>query len=738
MLSNQSRNNATSNEHALIKDNVGDSALGLAVFELLKDVGITIDKNRLNTALGRVSGLNTHEDKLLTLLETLGVSDEPDIMQQPDAAYMPLFVHHQTLGYGRIVQKYGLSWVFEGLDGRVNCQTSDLDFVAKIRTSDKLIGEKKVRFHELLTQNLKGHKGVVVEAVIASLIINLLALAISLFSMQVYDRVIPTNSKYTLIILASGVALMILFEAAMKFARSKVMDKMVINMDEELSRSIFERLLAVRVDKMPNSVGSLAAQLRGYEQVRSFFTASTLFTLVDIPMSLLFIVLIAVIGSPIVAIIPLIAAVIGIIIGLSNRKKIDKISAENATASYLKTGILVEAVEGMETIKAGSGNWKFLSKWLDVTSETIDNDLKMRHANDNLNYSVQMLQQISYVSIVIAGAFVVMSQGMTIGGLIACTILGGRILAPIMSAPNLLVQYSHAKAAKANIERLFELEQDNNDVAHPLAPSKIHGWYQCHNMTFNYEGNERNALNIEHLDIKAGERVAILGSIGSGKSTLLKILSGMYMPTSGHVLLDGLDIGHISRESMSDQVGYLQQDHRLFQGTLRENLLIGMPAPPDDVINEVLHRTGLIRLVSGHSSGLDLPISEGGKGLSGGQKQLVAFTRLVLTEPSVWLLDEPTASMDNMQENQCLQVLAQELQDPTKTLIVSTHKMGLLALVNRIIIMADGKVVMDGPKQAVLSKLIQNEQNAKEAMQKVKGKETRQGIGVSSNSPSSS
>lgn len=722
MSFNQPDNNFMSNTQthvALSKDSIGNNPLGLAIFELLKDVGITVDKNRLDTALTHVEELDDHEDKLMVLLDILGVADEPDIFDEPDAAYMPLFVHHKSLGYGRIVQKYGLSWLFEGVNGRVSCQGDDLDFVAKIRASDRLVSEKRVSFHELLMQNLKGHKGVVVEAVVASLIINLLALAISLFSMQVYDRVIPTNSKYTLIILASGVALMIIFEASMKFARSKVMDKMVIGIDEVLSRKIFERLLAVRVDKMPGSVGSLAAQLRGYEQVRSFFTASTLFTLVDIPMSILFIVLIAVIGSPIVAVIPVVAAIIGITLGLSSRKKIDKISSENATANYLKTGLLVETVEGMETIKSGSGNWRFLSKWLSVTGDTIDNDLKMRHANDNLNYSVQMLQQISYVSIVIAGAFVVMSQGMTIGGLIACTILGGRILAPIMSAPNLLVQYSHAKAAKANIERLFDLEQDNNDVAHPLAPSRIYGHYQCHDMTFNYAGNERNALNIEQLEIKAGERVAILGSIGSGKSTLLKILSGLYMPTDGHVLLDGLDISHISREAMSEQVGYLQQDHRLFQGTLRENLLIGMPAPADDVISETLHRTGLIRLVSNHSSGLDLPISEGGKGLSGGQKQLVAFTRLVLTKPSVWLLDEPTASMDNMQENQCLQVLAQELIDPTKTLIVSTHKMGLLALVNRIIIMADGKVVMDGPKQSVLARLLQNEQNAKDAMKRI-------------------
>lgn len=302
------------------------------------------------------------------------------------------------------------------------------------------------------------------------------------------------------------------------------------------------------------------------------------------------------------------------------------------------------------------------------------------------------------------------------GGLIACTILGGRILAPIMSLPNLLIQHSHAKAAQMNIERLFSLAQDNDNVSHPLSPSKIYGNYQCERLQFKYGENDRLALDVPRLVINAGERVAILGSIGSGKSTLLKMLSGLYAPTSGSVLVDGLDMGHISRESLNHQIGYLQQDHRLFQGTLRENLLIGMPTPSDDVLNKALHRTGLIRLVSGHSNGLDLPISEGGKGLSGGQKQLVAFTRLVLTQPSVLLMDEPTASMDNQQAQQCLRVVAEELKDPTKTLIVSTHKMELLALVNRIIIMANGQIVMDGPKQMVLNQLMKNEQNAHQRM----------------------
>lgn len=697
-----------------------DQELGFAVAEILKEQGYPVDKNRLQSSIEKISQISDPSNKLVTLLEVLGIQDLPQIMPQPDPAYMPLIVYHRELGWGRIVQQtHQDQWLFQQMGKSVRCHTPEISFVAKVTLTNAHIIQKNITFAQLLRQNLSKHKAIILEAVIASLLINFLALAASLFSMQVYDRVIPTKSVPTLVILASGVALVILFEMAMKFARAKIMDNMVMGLDQNLSRDVFERLLKVRVDKMPPSVGSLAGQLRGYEQVRSFFTASTLFGLVDIPMSILFIVVIAVMGSPWVALVPIIAGIIGIIIAINSRNKVDKLAAEGAAASYAKTGILVETVEGMETIKAGAGNWKFLSRWLNVMNVTTHNDLKMRHTNDNLNYTIQMLQQISYVGIVIVGSMVVIENEMTQGGLIACTILGGRILAPIMMLPNMLIQYSHAKAAQKGLEALFTLPQDNQGVSYPLSPTKIYGNYQCNGLIFKYAGNDRPALQIPQLTIRAGERVAILGSIGSGKSTLLKLLSGLYAPSDGHILLDGLDITQISRESLSDQVGYLQQDHRLFQGTLRENLLIGMPTPPDDVIQQALLRTGLIRLVTSHSSGLDLPISEGGKGLSGGQKQLVAFTRLILTQPSIWLLDEPTASMDNQQEQQCLHVLAQELQNPDpnkqkRTLIVSTHKMGLLALVDRIIIMANNQIIMDGPKQAVLNQLAKNEEAAKQ------------------------
>ena len=688
-----------------------------AIKHLLGQQGYPVDNIRLHDVVKRHSELSDRQGQsihelggVIAVLKGIGITDTPEILEQPDAAFLPLLAYRSDIGWGVIdSQTPQKIWNFRQADKQVHTRVDELSLVLRIRLQEDHVKQRKASFSDLLKSDLGNYKGILIEAVIATFLINMLALAVSLFSMQVYDRVIPTRSEYTLIILASGVFLVIVFEAFMKFSRSRIMDKVVVGLDQYLSREVFQRLLKVRIDQMPGSVGSMAAQLRGYEQVRSFFTASTLFGLVDLPMTIIFISLIAFIGSPLVAVIPVIAAVIAITMGLIARKRIDVIAAEGAKASYYKTGLLVEAVEGVETIKAGAGSWKFLSRWLNVMDVTIKNDLDMKHANDNLTYFTQMLQQTSYVGIVIVGSFVVMQGDMTMGGLIACSILGGRVLAPVMAIPGLLVQYAHAKAAKSNIESLFALEQDNQGVAYPLSPTHIKGAYQCDGMTFNYQGNDRPAINVPKLVIKPGERIAILGPIGSGKSTLLKVLAGLYAPTEGRVLLDGLDIHQISRDTLSERLGYLQQDHRLFQGTLRENLLIGMAAPDDDILQDTLNRTGLINLVSSHSSGLDLPISEGGKGLSGGQKQLVAFTRLLLTKPDVFLLDEPTASMDNRQEQRCLQVLRQELTKG-QTFIVSTHKTALLDLVDRLIIMDNQRIIIDGPKQAVLDELRKNDQ----------------------------
>jgi ATP-binding cassette subfamily C protein LapB len=538
---------------------------------------------------------------------------------------------------------------------------------------------------------------------LASAFIGLLSLGTSLFSMQVYDRVIPVRSDYTLIILGVGVLIAILIELGMKFARSHVMDHIIVGLDQRLSREIFQRLLQLRVDQVPASVGSLSAQLRGYEQVRGFYTASTLFTLIDLPLAVVFLAIIMAIASPWLALVPLVFAVLALVLGLSIRRQIMWQAREGAAMSNMKTGLLVEAVEGIETIKAGSGGWKFLSRWINVNQMTIHNDLKMRRATESVGYVSATVQQISYALLVALGAVLVMHGDMTMGALIASSILSGRILAPVMAIPGLLVQHAHAQAALQGIERIYQLKTDHHGTPSPLAPTQIEGHFKLEDVTFAY-GDNPPALSIGQWEVKPAERIAILGPIGAGKSTLLRILSGMYTPQAGRVLLDQLDLSHINRQVVCQHIGYLQQDHRLFQGSLRENLLIGMPDPGDEAILHAMKQTGMDRFVASHPRGLARQIAEGGKGLSGGQKQLVAFTRLVLCDPAVWLLDEPTASMDDDQERRCLSVLAQRAQQG-KTLVIVTHKPSLLPLVNRMVVMSGNGIVLDGARDQVLNEL---------------------------------
>ena len=277
-------------------------------------------------------------------------------------------------------------------------------------------------------------------------------------------------------------------------------------------------------------------------------------------------------------------------------------------------------------------------------------------------------------------------------------------MAAILLLPNLMVQHAHASAAADGLDELFKLETDHSPHVHPLVPGQLHGTFSIEETKFRYIFDGPSVLQIKQLKINAGERIGIIGPIGSGKSTLLRLMAGLYHPSEGRVLIDGLDMCHVSRESLAANIGYLQQDHRLFQGTLRENLLIGLSNPGDEVLVEVMNKTGLLQLVSSHALGLDLPIFEGGKGLSGGQKQLVAFTRLLLSNPNVMLLDEPTASMDGALESQCLQIF-KESGSLNKTMLLVTHKESLLSLVDRLIVVVNGSILMDGPREEVLKLL---------------------------------
>lgn len=687
-----------------------------AIQRLAQMQGNSVDALSLTAALTAFNKAPTPLQALPHICKTMGL-DKPKILKQPDRVQLPLLCHTQELGWGVVVDLAPTQeWVvFTSMGPKPVAHEQLQNACALIRLGPTLglgfgLGlfkrqDDKFTFFAHVQNTLSQYKQELLEACVASAFIGVLALATSLFSMQVYDRVIPTRSEYTLVILGLGVFLSIMIELAMKYARSHIMDYVIVGLDNRLSREIFNRLLQLRVDQIPASVGSLAGQMRGYEQVRGFYTSSTLFTLIDLPLAVIFLVVIMFIASPWVAVVPFVFGCIALFVGVSIRKKIMHYAKDGAAFSNFKTGLLVEAVEGIETIKAGSGGWKFLSRWIDINSKTIGNDLKMRGATESVGYLAATIQQISYAGLVVAGALVVMQGHMTMGALIASSILSGRILAPIIAVPGLLMQHAHAQAALEGLEKLYQLKVDHHGIDQPLVPSSIKGHYALTDIKFAY-GDNPPALIVPKLELHPQERIVILGPIGAGKSTLLRLLSGLYHPQEGRVLLDGLDLAHIHRQVISQHVGYLQQDHRLFQGTLRENLLVGLPDPGDDVLLDVMKRTGMDRFVAAHPRGLARPIMEGGKGLSGGQKQLVAFTRLILCNPSVMLLDEPTATMDDEQERRCLSVLTQAAQEG-KTMVIVTHKPSTLPLATRIIVVVGNSIVMDGPRDIVLQQLQQ-------------------------------
>ena len=683
--------------------------------------GLSLDLLRLRAALENVAGETSIVQALQSVCGSLNV--EPAwLVTTPDPARIPALCFVDSIGWG-VVEAYlpdGTWQVSSEQNGEQKTTVLATPQLIRSMFSLRLISHRGLDGANLLVDGpnaqtsqqtfksvfngaLRGHRSVIYEGVFATLFIGLLTLGISLFSMQVYDRVIPTRSDATLVTLGVGVGLAIMLELIMKLARSRMMDSVAAGTDTTVSREIFSRLMSVRIDQLPGSVGSLASQIRGYEQVRTFYTGSTLFMLVDLPLGLLMLLIIAMIATPALAVVPLAFSVVAIALGWVVRKRIIRLAAQGAQASNYKTGLLVEAVEGAETIKAGAGSWKFLSRWIDVNSRSIKNDLQMRHTNETMSYLAAAIQQSSYACLIAVGAWVVMQGQMTIGALIACSILSGRIMTPILSIPSLMTQHAHARAAAAGLEQLYALKTDNHQVAQPLIPTQLNGHFVLSKIEFAYP-NGPTALRIEQLEIKPGERVAILGAIGAGKSTLLRILAGIYQPQSGKVCVDGLDLAQISRPVVSQHIGYLQQDHRLFQGTLRENLLIGLPDPGDDALRAAMTRSGLIKLVSNHPKGLDLTIAEGGSGLSGGQRQLVAFTRLLLCQSAVLLLDEPTASMDDEQERRCLNVLKDEI-NIGKTMIVVTHKMSILPLIDRLIVVNGSEVVMDGPRDVVIARL---------------------------------
>jgi ATP-binding cassette subfamily C protein LapB len=546
-------------------------------------------------------------------------------------------------------------------------------------------------------------KTVFVEALLATLLVNLLALAASVFSMQVYDRVIPNQGFHTLWVLSVGVMVALVVEFVLKHVRSVAVEKTATRVDAQLSEWFFERALGIRLECRPPSVGTLAAQIKGFEMVRGIMSATSIFMLADVPFALFFILIIAMVGGSMV-VVPLVLLPVSLIAGMMFQRQIARHARENQGQSNRKAGLLVESIDAAESLKANSAEWKLQARWNRLVEAAGESDYQIKQYSSLSQHLTVSLQQVGYVALVALGAFLVSENQLTLGALIACTIINGRALSPIVQLPALMVQWEHARAAVHGLDRLISLPNEIDDRAHALTPGASDGGLRFEQARFGYAADASMALETERLEISPGEKIGIVGAIGSGKSTLLKLASGLYRPAQGKVFLSGIDMALISPNFLRETIAYLPQDNCLISGTLRDNLLQGLPDPGDEVLLQAAQETGLIALISNHPKGLALPISEGGRGISGGQKQLVAMTRMLLSGPTVLLLDEPTASMDAAAEAKVVAVLKAKAAAGT-TLLVATHKSALLPLVDRLLVMQGGHVIMDGPRDLVLAKL---------------------------------
>lgn len=549
---------------------------------------------------------------------------------------------------------------------------------------------------------IRRHRGVFLDAVLATALLSLVGLAGAMYSMQVYDRVVPTRGYATLLVLSVGALMGIALELLLRQVRAYLVDRASKMIDQELSAVFFGKALDIRMDARPRTVGTFASQIRHFESVRSFMASSTLFILADAPFAVFFVLVIGLISWQ-VALVPLLMVPLSVMVGWSFRHPIERSTGLHMAESNRKNGLLIEAVDGIESVKAVNGEWKLLERWRYLTAVLGRHELSTKSLSSWSSNLAQTLQQITYIGMVAVGAYAITVGELTMGGLIACTIIGGRALSPLAQLPNLIVQWKHAEIALKGLDDIMALPGDRDSGERLVIPQSCRGQLRLDKTVFSY-GDAAPALEVPALTVSPGERVAVLGSVGSGKSTLIKLMSGLYKPSAGAVYLDDVDVMHLAPEFVREHIGYLPQDVRLFHGTLRENLTLGLPLPGDSQLLRAAAMTGLDRVIEKHPKGLELPIAEGGKGLSGGQRQLVGLTRLLLMRPRLMLLDEPTASMDARLESRVMKHLFEELP-PDAALVVVTHKTALLQHVHRIVVLDQGRVALDGPRDSVLARL---------------------------------
>lgn len=542
------------------------------------------------------------------------------------------------------------------------------------------------------------------DVLLAAVMINCFAVAMPLFVMNVYDRVVPNHATDTLWVLAVGVFVVLCADLVLRLMRSWFVDLGASRADVKLSAAIMERVLGMKMANRPASAGSFAANIQAFESVRSFIGSLTVVALVDLPFVLLFATVIAIIGWPLV--LPIIAgALLVLIYALSAQAKMHSLSETSMRAGAMRNSTLIESLSNLETLKSFGAESKIQSIWEKTTIFLTRTAAQMRLISASITNGAQWTQHSVAVAIIIIGVYMIIEGNLTQGGLIAAYLLSSRAMAPISQAAGLLAQYHHSATAMQSLneimERPVERPENKNWISRPALQGEIEFRHVC----FRYPDDERQALNDVSFRIKAGEHVAVLGRNGSGKSTLEKLILGLYEPESGAILVDGVDIRQIDPSELRRQIGYVPQDVSMFFGTLKDNIITAAPQAEDHQILRAATLSGLAPFINSHPAGFDMQVGERGQLLSGGQRQSVAIARALINDPPILLLDEPTGSLDHTSEETIKQNLTRYAKG--KTLLVITHRSSLLTLADRLLVIDGGKVVADGPKAEVMEALKQ-------------------------------
>ena len=536
----------------------------------------------------------------------------------------------------------------------------------------------------------------------ASLLINLFVLATPLFTMNVYDRVIPNNAEETLIIFTMGIVFVYLLDISLKFTRGYMLELAGKKSDIIMSSIIFEKVLNLKLALHPKSVGSFANTLKNFESVRSFFTTATMTAIIDLPFVLIFLSVIYYISGFLV-LVPIVTIIIILTYALLIKKPLKESIESSHEASAKKNAILIETLQNIETVKTMSMNGKQQWEFEESTGEIAEKSLKTRMLSSSIPYITNLLIQLNTVAVVFFGVYLIKDFELTMGGLIATVILTSRAVGPMGQAASLITNYSDARSSYDALSSIISQEMERPEEEEFVERPNFSGKIEFRNVTFSYPDSEVPALKNVSFIINPGEKVAIIGKIGSGKSTIEKLILKLYEPTEGSILIDDIEISQIDPADLRRSISYVPQDINLFRGTIKENIISSDLHPDIGDIVYAAQISGVDDFVREHPRGYEMLVGERGAGLSGGQRQSVGVARALMQKSSIILMDEPTNAMDQTTESQIIRKLKYEFKK--ETIILVTQKMGILDLVDRVIVMNNSTVLLDDKKKVVIAKL---------------------------------